>query len=297
MGWLTHIFSPHESNNYRAKLLHHKILVGAICLLFFSAYFLNSIKINFPSVLGISTEMTPQELVILTNQKRAELGLSPLTLNQRLSEAATGKAKDMFTQNYWAHNSPDGKTPWVFIKTAGYNYVFAGENLARGYTTAADVVSAWMASPDHKKNMLSPNYNDVGFSVDVGKLSGEDTVLVVEMLASGSSGNVAQAITDTQKTEENAQNQTNTPQAKVNQANGQKTIVAAAKTKPLLDSGAVSRNIALFVILLFIFVLCLDIIIIKRKRVVRFVGHNIDHIVFLIFILILIFILTAGTIA
>ena len=90
----------------------------------------------------------------------------------------------MFAKNYWAHVSPDGTTPWVFIKSAGYSYVYAGENLARGYNTSQDVVTAWMASPEHKQNMLSSNYQNVGFAIVTGNLTGEDTVLVVEMFGS-----------------------------------------------------------------------------------------------------------------
>ena len=86
----------------------------------------------------------------------------------------------MFSKDYWAHNAPDGTTPWVFIKNTGYNYIYAGENLARGFNSASDVINAWMNSPEHRQNVLSPNYQNVGFAVATGTLSGEDTVLVVE---------------------------------------------------------------------------------------------------------------------
>ena len=59
-----------------------------------------------------------------------------------------------------------------------------GENLARGFNSASDVINAWMNSPEHRQNVLSPNYQNVGFAVATGNLSGEDTVLVVEMLGS-----------------------------------------------------------------------------------------------------------------
>src|SRR3990172_3890597 len=94
------------------------------------------------------------------------------------------KAQDMLDYGYWAHNSPTGKSPWVFIRSSGYNYVYAGENLARGFATADSVMKAWMASPDHRANVLSANYEDVGFAVKLGKLNGEETVLIVEELGS-----------------------------------------------------------------------------------------------------------------
>lgn len=131
--------------------------------------------------MGTSVDITSQELLLFTNQDRQKEGLSALTINNQLSQAAALKATDMFGKNYWAHNAPEGTTPWFFIKEAGYVYVYAGENLARGFNSSEDVVKAWMASPSHRENMLSKNYQDVGFAVVPGKLNGEDTVLVVEM--------------------------------------------------------------------------------------------------------------------
>ena len=68
----------------------------------------------------------------------------------------------MFSKNYWAHFAPDGSTsPWDFIHQSGYNYIFAGENLAKGFTDANSVVAAWMNSPSHRENILSNKYKDV----------------------------------------------------------------------------------------------------------------------------------------
>lgn len=102
------------------------------------------VRTNYPSVLGTYSNISQEALLSMTNQKRQEVGLSPLNLNGSLSQAAAGKASDMFTKDYWAHVSPDGTSPWVFIKASGYNYIYAGENLARGFTTPTDVVNAWM---------------------------------------------------------------------------------------------------------------------------------------------------------
>src|SRR3989304_4267883 len=146
ISFLSHLFLPRESNNYRAKLLHHNILFLFIIFIFASSFLLEIIGVNFPSVLGIQTNITVDQLLVLTNEKRAELGLPPLTLSTQLSTAAMLKAQDMLEKDYWAHNSPDGKTPWVFIKETGYNYTYAGENLAKGFNSAEDGVNAWMAS-------------------------------------------------------------------------------------------------------------------------------------------------------
>lgn len=295
--FLHRLFLPHISNNYRAKLLHHKTIIAVIAVFFFSSFSMSAIRTGFPSVLGTFSDITSQQLLLLTNQFRQQNGLPPLQLNQNLSEAALNKANNMFSEDYWAHDSPDGKTPWDFIKAAGYNYVYAGENLARGFTTAQSVVDAWMASPEHRANMLSPNYTNVGYAVETGKLTGEDTVLVVEMFGSttlaASPGNelAAKAQKETKST---ATQSPAKPQSEQQVLNANKTPVAVAK--PLVNSASFSSNIAAIVVALFIFTLILDMVVIERKKVVRLVGHNMDHLFFLTLLLILIGLIARGAI-
>jgi len=281
-----HLFVPHERNNYRARLLHHKSLLFFITLIFSATFFLEIIKINFPSVLGVQNNITVEQLVSITNKKRAEAGLPPLVLNPNLSQAATLKAGDMFAKDYWAHNSPDGITPWVFIKQSGYNYVYAGENLARGFNSAEDVVNAWMASPKHKENMLFKNYNDVGFFVGVGKLKGEDTILVVEEF--GNQGTRAIA------SNKSGQNVSTSSSKKIASPN-----VFAGTTydkKPLLNSLSFSLTVDKVLLAIFIFTLLLDMIIVERKRIARLVGHNVDHILFLMLIMLVVAVFSKGVI-
>src|SRR5664279_3337123 len=182
--FLHHFFLPRESNNHRPKLLHHQSLIILIISLFLIALLLPSLQRDFPSVLGISNNISIQDLLLQTNKQRQAHGLTLLKLNDNLTKAAQLKGQNMFAKNYWAHISPDGDTPWQFIKTSVYDYLYAGENLARGFSTSPEVVDAWMASPSHRENMLSPNYNDVGFAVLPGQLTGSDTLLVVEMFGS-----------------------------------------------------------------------------------------------------------------
>lgn len=291
-----HLFFPQESNNYRAKLLHHKSLLFIVLTFFIGQFFLTFFKLNYSSILGISANVSSQEMLLLINQKRQENGLSVLNLNDQLSQAALLKGKYMFEKNYWAHNSPDGTTPWVFLKNAGYNYTYAGENLARGFTTSQAVVDAWMASQSHKDNILSPNYQDIGFAVLPGNLLGEDTVLVVEMFGGASPQVLAR------KTNNNL---IKTPLVKLevsSTSNYQtKTIISQAlasyvKKDSFIDSVFVSRNITILALLLFIFVFTLDMIIIERKKIIRMVGHNIDHTLFLGLILIFAIIFSRGVI-
>ena len=267
--------------------MHHNTLLFFIAFIFASSFLLEIIKVNFPSVLGIQTNITVDQLLVLTNAKRAEYGFSPLTLNNQLSNAAALKAEDMFVKDYWAHNSPDGKTPWVFIKEVGYNYVYAGENLARGFNSAEEVVNAWMASPKHRDNLLFKNYSDVGFSVATGKLKGQDTVLIVEEFGSQgvvpiASSRVGQPIATSSSTK-----------------NVVVPRVFAGSTidkKPILNSLSFSLNLDRTLLALFIFVLILDMIVVERKRIIRLVGHNTDHILFLALIVLLVAIFSKGVI-
>ncbi|HYM64872.1 MAG TPA: CAP domain-containing protein [Candidatus Sulfotelmatobacter sp.] len=316
-NFLRHLFLPRTTNNYRPRILHHKILLILTLFFFSSGFLMYYVRNNYPSVLGTYSNISDQELLVLTNQKRQEAGLSPLSLNSTLSQAASSKASDMFGKDYWAHIAPDGTTPWVFIKSSGYNYVYAGENLARGYSSAPDVVNAWMASPEHRKNMLSSNYTDVGFAVSTGKLTGEDTVLVVEMLGSTSLASAPVANAETKPVQQIVTSQT-IPTAtatqpeptlqpqRVNTLGVQKStqlnkqaVVAQNPTssqKPLINGLSLSLVSARTIVTLFIFILILDMVIIERKKIVRFVGHNLDHVLFFSLILIVLIILARGVI-
>lgn len=141
------------------------------------------IRMRAPQILGTASYSADQ-IIALTNQKRAESGLPALSTNGLLAQAAAAKAADMFVDNYWAHNSPSGKTPWSFIAAAGYKYVYAGENLARDFGDPDSVVNAWMASPSHRSNLLDRNFKEIGVAVSDGKLEGREGILVVQMFGS-----------------------------------------------------------------------------------------------------------------
>lgn len=273
-----HFFIPHISNNFRAKLLHHQVLSVFVLGLFLGGFFLSYFSSIFPQVLGQAIDISIEKLVELTNEKRLESGVSPVKLNDKLSYAAALKAEDMFKNDYWAHNSPSGTTPWVFIKNSGYSYVYAGENLARGFTDSKDVVNAWMASESHRNNLLSGNYEDIGFAVKRGKLRGEETVLIVQMFGSTSLTPGSQTATNL-----------------VPSGNQQAQVAAQEiKTDPLINTRVLSSNFSQTLILLLVFVLILDMIVVKRQNILRFVGHNLDHIFFLTLMILILGVLGKG---
>lgn len=249
---------------------------------------LAGIERQYPAVLGDSTSISIQDLLTYTNLKRQANGLAPLTLNTQLNHAAEQKARHMFAQNYWAHVAPDGTTPWVFIKDSGYEYLYAGENLARGFNTGSEVVDAWMNSPTHKENMLSPNYTDIGFAVLPGSLTGSDTVLVVQMFGSPYTPKDTEVAAMPNGVAPPTILPTSIPEPTPAVAAPEPvsiTQVAAVQTQPLLDSGTVKRNMSFVFLAFFIAVLAIDMIIVKRKSIARDFSHNLDHILFLLFIL------------
>jgi len=142
--------------------------------------FLLAIIVLSCSVSAHPKALSQQEILALVNQDRALHGLSKLDLNPTLNLAAAAKAEDMLAKNYFAHTSPSGTSPWYWFQTLGYKYTYAGENLAEGYSDASDLESSWMASPDHRANILSPYYSDVGLAV----VSFNNTNLVVQLFGS-----------------------------------------------------------------------------------------------------------------
>ncbi len=116
-------------------------------------------------VLGDSTNLSASSLLANTNFSRTENNEAPLSINADLMKAAQAKANDMVRLNFWSHNTPNGTTPWTFISNSGYLYQSAGENLAYGFITSQAVMLAWMNSPEHRVNVLNPDYRDVGFGI------------------------------------------------------------------------------------------------------------------------------------
>lgn len=281
--FLSHLFLPRESNNHRSKLLHHSNLLIAVVFFFVASIVLSYARNSFPAVLGAKIDITAQELLLITNQKRLADGELPLKLSTELSQAAEEKAQNMFAKNYWAHNAPDGTTPWVFIKSAGYEYVYAGENLARGFSTSSDVVDAWMASPSHRENMLSDRYQEVGFAIESGKLVGENTTVVVEMF--GNKTNVL-----SRKETKNAITFAGAT-AQPEKVQGEQVQLTS---KPMINSMTLARGLSILVLVIFITIFILDMVIVKRKNIVRLVGHNIDHVIFLTAILLLVIMINSG---
>lgn len=180
LGLLEQIFCPLEHNNHSPHLLRGMTLLIISLVAVFSLgvsfarhYFLRE------TVLG--QEIVSSVLIDLANETRLKYGETPLIRNKALETAASLKAEDMATYEYFAHNSPTGVTPWYWLKEAGYDFLYAGENLAVDFTQSKDVNDAWLKSPTHKANIISSKFKEIGISVKEGRIDGHNTVYVVQM--------------------------------------------------------------------------------------------------------------------
>ncbi len=266
---LHHLLIPGKHNNFRAKLLQHDALIAYLVIAFLMLVVSKTFPKNLSNnILGKATDIKIEALVDQTNKVRVERGLKPLIYNEQLATAAESKAKHMFINNYWAHFSPNGDSPWDFIKSAQYEYEYAGENLAKNFMFSSNVVDAWMNSPTHRENLLRPEFREVGFAVVDGILQGEETTLVVQMFGAPLGGVVAN----------NSLPQKLAAPAVVPQS-GEKVLAQQTATVKF----APNRQMILYVFLaLFIGALALDLYVASRLKVVRLHGKTVAHIIFFI---------------
>lgn len=100
-------------------------------------------------------------VVCLINQQRNVHGLPGLRVNSKLNRSAQHWNDWMVATGNFTHGSNFAGR----ISAVGYNWQSAGENIATGFGTPREVVQAWMASPDHCRNILDPSFRDVGTGV------------------------------------------------------------------------------------------------------------------------------------
>lgn len=312
MEFFLHLFTPRPSNNHRAKVLHTSILSFLIVSLVAFQIILATIGHLNPQILAFASNINVSDLLRDTNAKRAFAGVGALSLSTELSNAAAGKARDMFENHYWAHISPDGKDPWIFITTAGYNYLFAGENLARDFGDSKAVVEAWMNSASHKENLLNAKFKDVGFAVVNGKYGDNETTLVVQMFGARSSSaptvaapSVAKPVaTNSGRVSEESQyaSPSGSPENLIPQAPAPssgvilKTQITDGKQSSIFDTFSVTKNVSTALLIGLIAVLVVDSLIAYRRKIVRLSGHNFAHMIFLLAVLVALNVIGRGVI-
>lgn len=207
-----------------------------------------------------------------------------------MSQAATLKANNMFEQNYWSHYGPNGSTPWDYILKSGYQYEYAGENLAKNFLFSQGVVDGWMDSETHKNNILRKDYTDVGFAIVNGTLNNEPTTLVVQMfgkpleqtsLTKSFSPPAVQAAEKKQETE-------------IIKTAPSQIVVNSKSNKLSLTNIPLNMNMIFLSFLLI--ALGLDFYFATKLNIVRIGGKNIAHIIFISFIFVGLIVFTKGAI-
>jgi len=310
---ISHLFHPQKSNNHRSKILHPKPLVfmTLIALGFYQLVAtLSLLDLPQGNILGYASSIVVSQIIEGTNRERTSQGLVALTYNSSLSEAAAGKARDMFTDQYWSHTSPSGKEPWDFIKSVNYNYKIAGENLARDFDSTPPMMAAWMNSPTHKANIMNPRYRDIGLAVVDGKLKGVETTLVVQMfgtLATDTGLSTTPSVEVVGVTLENTLPgkvipQESLPIEKVVNVNDSEVLATSVVPQGSLSQGILMSPLHLLkafflsIIFLLVVVLLYDGFVISHRKSVRLVGKNLAHIILFIFIAYLVVFFKGGVV-
>jgi hypothetical protein len=177
---LQHLFIPHKHNKY-APHIFREFSIGAMVI---SIFFLLGVSFGSSFILKktvLGANVTADILVDLTNETRVAHDDAPLVRNATLDKAATLKGDDMSSYGYFSHNSPTGVTPWHWFQEAGYNFLYAGENLAINFIDATEVRDAWLASPTHRANLLDTRFKEIGMATISGIYQGEPTIYVVQL--------------------------------------------------------------------------------------------------------------------
>lgn len=113
---------------------------------------------------GAQADPVVRSVVSLVNAARLTSGCVPLRLDHRLNRAAAAHSTDMARRGYFAHSTPEGVTFGERIRRAGYPEPGA-ENIARGQTSARQVVDDWLASEGHRENILNCRLHAIGVGV------------------------------------------------------------------------------------------------------------------------------------
>ena len=279
-----HHVLPHPIYKKRATLLQSKaVLFYSLTLLTFFSFF-KEIPTVLPGVLSYASNITVSDLLNYTNNKRVGAGAEALTLNSKLTAAAQKKAEHMFKNNYWAHIAPNGTDPWSFIVKEDYDYLYAGENLAKNFSASKDVVEAWYKSPSHRENLISGKYTDVGFAVVNGVLDGYETTLVVQMFGKIRSAPAQVAV---RGADQNAATRPAETPVVVKTAVPVVENVSTEKTAPVVQTrvniySTTKTFLISFASVVFI-LFALDMWYSKKHAILKFTGHSFAHMLFLIF--------------
>ena len=112
---------------------------------------------------SLGAKINKIQIVSLTNVERVKTGLKLLTGNSKLDTIAEERVLDMFAKGYFEHVSPSGDSASLVADRNGYKYIVVGENIALGnFDNTQALITAWMNSEGHRKNILHTAYTEIG---------------------------------------------------------------------------------------------------------------------------------------
>lgn len=245
-----------QKNNQIGKI---SFLVAILSIFVFSS----------AAVYAEEAKLNTDAIIRLVNEARVSAGIGKVVENRILDEAARQKAADMIKNGYFAHTSPDGKTPWYWFDKNNYNYIYAGENLAINFKNVQDQQRAWMESPLHKKNILNSKYEQIGVASIQGMIDGHVSNVTVQLFGTPASKEESAAIKEENKSEDIVE-PVETGEGEIDNQDGQKpTVLSIEPTNINLPpstpnyAGAVAAGSTFLALAL---VLLTDTIIVLRKR-------------------------------
>lgn len=136
---------------------------------------------------SVPVQITAEEKLMLesVNAERAKESLGLLTWCPALARSATAHSVDMALNNYFEHESLDGREISDRAKAQGYNYRTVGENIAVGQRDVAEVMKGWMDSPGHRENILRPQFTHLGSGVATGDYKGFQSIYWTQNFGAG----------------------------------------------------------------------------------------------------------------
>ena len=152
-------------DSFQPTSVHNRLSIGH-ALMASGVFLFLCLSLLLSAVSSISAAAFGTSIIgELSNNVRNSNGIASLTVNSKLTTAAQNKANAMVANNYFEHTAPDGTTGWDYVSSAGYGYLYVGENLAASNEDDSSVVNGWLNSPGHRANLLNSTYTDVGYGV------------------------------------------------------------------------------------------------------------------------------------
>jgi len=177
-----------EREEKKPRLLKTRGVLLFFLLVLFAEFLFLSDYTGRISLEELLASIAPEKLVELTNVRRQEAEIDTLTADPTLEKAAELKAQDMAKKGYFAHTSPEGIDPWHWFNEVGYDYIYAGENLAVNFREAHQVDEAWMQSPTHRDNIINERFEEIGIATAEGEYKENEAIFVVQLFGTRREG-------------------------------------------------------------------------------------------------------------